>query len=369
MTKFLMAAFLLGIMLTLSNTTLSINKKLQQTLQKSSKYYLLISIGFVGGTELAQQGIGELFISGPLSIVLSLTIFFLAASLLSFVPSLDREARIAWSAHQGSVSVGTFAAATAFLTEAGTIVSPISTTWLLLMEIPAIIVAVFLLNRKASFKEVLYDKSVLLLLGATIAGVVTGPYIYETSAFLFHGLLFDLVLSYFLFEMGRKAGSHIHTLKTQGMSMILYGLLISLISGMMGAIASTLVKLDPGDAAMMSILSASASYVLAPVVLGNIVNNTASIAISLSASLGVILPFNLLIGIPFYSWLSRYFAQLETHDGLPVIWLIISIVMLMAIIANIPKGRLKSAFTSFTSRYQSRFAARLVLICQNVIRT
>ncbi len=67
--------------------------------------------------------------------------------------------------------------------------------------------------------------------------------------------------------------------------------------------ASMALNLSLGDASLMAVLAASASYIAAPAAM-RIALPKADAGVYLSLSLGVTFPFNLLVGIPLYHALA-----------------------------------------------------------------
>ncbi|KJA11842.1 permease, partial [Acidovorax temperans] len=64
--------------------------------------------------------------------------------------------------------------------------------------------------------------------------------------------------------------------------------------------------LGEGNTTLLAVLYASASYIAAPAAM-RIVIPEANPALSLGASLGVTFPFNLVLGIPAYHWMTKQF--------------------------------------------------------------
>ncbi|MEO1201031.1 MAG: sodium-dependent bicarbonate transport family permease, partial [Pseudomonadota bacterium] len=73
----------------------------------------------------------------------------------------------------------------------------------------------------------------------------------------------------------------------------------SLIGGALAAVCAMVIGLDPGGAALLITLSASASYIAVPAAM-RLALPEARPAIYLTLSLGVTFPFNLTLGIPLY---------------------------------------------------------------------
>ena len=83
-----------------------------------------------------------------------------------------------------------------------------------------------------------------------------------------------------------------------------FGILMPILGGTLGAAAGTLAGMSVGGATMLAVLTASASYIAAPAAVG-IALPEPNLGLSLSASLGVTFPFNLLVGIPLYLWIAH----------------------------------------------------------------
>lgn len=69
---------------------------------------------------------------------------------------------------------------------------------------------------------------------------------------------------------------------------------------------SALLRLPVGDAAVLMVLSASASYIVVPAVLRYAIPE-ANASLYLGLSLGITFPLNILFGIPLYALVAGYF--------------------------------------------------------------
>jgi hypothetical protein len=67
-----------------------------------------------------------------------------------------------------------------------------------------------------------------------------------------------------------------------------------------------LLNLSPGNATLLMVLAASASYIAVPAVLRYAVPE-ANPSLYFGLSLGLTFPFNLIIGIPLYAKVAEYF--------------------------------------------------------------
>ena len=119
--------------------------------------------------------------------LLGLIIPFLAFYALAFIKQLNRVDRGAIAAHYGSTSLVTFTAALIFLENNKVAVEGFATALLTLLEIPGLIVGIFLGTRAVSqgvkwgktLVEVFLGKTVLLLIGGLVIGFITTQAGYE----------------------------------------------------------------------------------------------------------------------------------------------------------------------------------------------
>lgn len=279
--------------------------------------YLLIHIGMVGGAEIVNAGIARFAIPGTLATMLGIGMFLVAWIVVGGLRIADRETRISLATHFGSVSVGTYATVQAFLTSSNIPYDPSSAAWLTLMEVPAILVGATLLGDGIeSLKQALRDRDILLLLGSLTAGFILGPHTISTLDWIIVSP-FEALLAYFLFDMGQHAGEQLPQLRTSGSKLIVCGLLMPLLGAALGGLAGKIAGMTLGDTIVLSTLSASASYVAATAVLGKMVSSEA-IATSLTVSVGVTLPWNILFGIPLYTELARALQGLNPHFTFPI---------------------------------------------------
>ncbi len=272
--------------------------------------YLMMSIGFRGGLEIAHHGItwqlaAVLAAGGALSFLMPL----LAFPALAALTRLPRTDRAAIAGHYGSISAVTFAAATGALAQVGMSVEGFMVAVAAAMETPAILAALLLAgtvsgDRRGTLREVLLNGSVLTLLGALVIGaVVSAKGAAPVKPFLVD--LFPGFLCLFLLEMGLVAGRGLR----DGRAYLRGGLLVfALGSPVVGASLALglawLIGLSAGGAAILMTLAASASYIAVPAAL-RMALPEARLAIPLTMSLGITFPFNLLLGIPVYIGVAR----------------------------------------------------------------
>ena len=280
--------FVIGVGAALARSDLAVPEPVARLLS----LYLMMSIGFRGGLEIAHHGIT-----------------WQLAAALAALTRLPRADRAAIAGHYGSISAVTFAAATGALVQVGMSVEGFMVAVAAAMETPAILAALLLAgtgggDRRGTLREVLLNGSVLTLLGALVIGAVASakgaapvkPFLVE---------LFPGFLCLFLLEMGLVAGRGLR----DGRGYLRGGLMVfALGSPVMGASLALglawLVGLSAGGAAILMTLAASASYIAVPAAL-RLALPEARLAIPLTMSLVITFPFNLLVGIPVYIGVAR----------------------------------------------------------------
>jgi hypothetical protein len=178
------------------------------------------------------------------------------------------------------------------------------------MEAPAIFSGLMLAGKQPGqsnrdlIREVAVNGSIILLVGAFFIGWATGEGGQAVVAPFFNDI-FRGVLCLFLLDMGLVAGRGLmrHTGELR-LPVILHGLYMPLIGAVVGLAAAWMLGLDPGTGALLMTLSASASYIAVPAAM-RLALPKAKPAISLTLSLGITFPFNLIFGIPLYFAAAR----------------------------------------------------------------
>jgi hypothetical protein len=274
---------------------------------------LLLSIGLKGGVELARDsgGLPAVELGGILLLgfLLPLPAFAVARR----IGRLSRADAASLAAHYGSVSVGTFAVVVGYLAARGISFEGRAAVWVVLLEVPAILAGIVLargLHGDVAWGRLLRDlflgRSIVLLLGGLAIGRLAGP---EGTASI-QPLFFDLfkgILALFLLEMGLIAAAQLPTLRRHGLFITIFGVLTPLAFAVVGALLARALGLSVGGAIVLATLAASASYIAAPAAIRTAVPE-ANPALSLTASLAVTFPFNIIVGIPLYERLATALA-------------------------------------------------------------
>lgn len=266
---------------------------------------LLITIGMKGGIELARQPLSVLLPSIAAVALMGALMPLLSMPVLRFLGRMTRADAASMAAHYGSVSVGTFAVALAFLAQRGIDHEDYMAVYVVVLEIPAIIVGVMLargISRDtrwgAMSHEVFLGKSIVLMVGGLLIGWLAGADGLAPLKPLFFDL-FKGVLSLFLLEMGLVAAQHVQGLRRHGLFLIAFGTAMPVLNACLGLGVAHLLGLSLGGSLLMATLAASASYIAVPAAFRMIVPE-ANPALPLAASLGVTFPFNILLGLPLY---------------------------------------------------------------------
>jgi uncharacterized protein len=274
--------------------------------------YLLLAIGFKGGVELAKSGISQ-------AIVLTLLLAILMSALVPvytfFILRLkfDPYNAAAIAATYGSISAVTFITASSFLSALKIPFDGYMVAALALMESPAIIIGLILVNLFAYKKgessetnwgevlqEAFLNSSVFLLVGSLLIGVLTGEHGGEVlkpfTTDIFYG-----VLTFFLLDMGLVAARRIKDLQKTGAFLISFAILIPLLNAAVGLLIARGINMPQGNALLFTVLCASASYIAVPAAMRMTVPE-ANPSLYISSALAVTFPFNILIGIPLYQY-------------------------------------------------------------------
>lgn len=303
-----MLFFALGLAARLARSTLEVPRPITQLFS----LYLLWAIGYKGGVKLAEAGLSTSTLL-PLAAAVGLS----AVIPLYVVPLLrlrfNTADACACAASYGSVSAVTFIAASNFLTSQNIPFSGHMVAALALMEAPAIVVAVLLYRRLARdtaspaapplrmaslLREAFLSGPVFLLLGSMIVGALSGPKGYEKLQPFTEDVFYG-VLVLFLIDAGMNAAQRLPSLKDAGAFAFVAAVALPLAGATLALGVAAALGMPRGDAFLLIILTASASYIAVPAAMQLAIPN-ASPGLYLPMALGVTFPFNLALGIPLY---------------------------------------------------------------------
>lgn len=306
------------------------NLEIPPAISRFLSLYLLMALGLKGGFALAHSGLTtEVATSLGLAVLLAVTVPLLGYQLLRrFLNGFDAAAV---AATYGSVSAVTFVTTVQHLENQQIAFGGHMTAAMALMESPAIILAVLLANalrqrqsatvnvaigadgaavmsgppRKTGvplshiLHESFTDGAQLLLLGAMAVGIVTGD-AGKAAMQPFSGDLFKGMLAFFLLDMGLMTARNLPQLRGRSPWLLAYAVLGPLTHASLALTLAWLLNVPAGDAALLMVLAASASYIAVPAVLRYALPE-ANPSLYFGLSLGITFPLNILFGIPLYT--------------------------------------------------------------------
>lgn len=307
-------AFLLG---TLAGAVKS-ELELPEAVVKLLAIYLLFSLGLTGGRELAKADLAAVWPLLGITLLMTFGIPSLAYVVTRRLGRMDISNAAAIAAHYGSVSSATFFASMSFAAAMGTPAQGYMAAMVAIMEfgvIYSLALARIAMGRARGeglqpaelFLSVIRGRGILLLMGGMLIGYIASDRQWQQIAPFYDGL-FRGMLMLFLLEMGITAARQIKAFRQAGVFMTGFGVLMPVVHGLIGVTLAHLVGLSVGGAFVFGAICASASFIDAPAACRASLPE-ANPGIYLTSSLGVTLPFNLLLGLPLYYqyavWLAR----------------------------------------------------------------
>ena len=278
---------------------------------------LLFSLGLGGGRELARAELSDVLPLLGITLLVTFAIPTLAYHVARRAGGLAISDAAALAAHYGSVSTATFFASMSFAAAMGTPAEGTMAAMVALMEfgvVYSLALARVALGRQGGggvrvgelLLSVIRGRGILLLLGGMAIGALASePQWAQISPFyedLFRGLLM-----LFLLEMGITAARQIGAFRRVGLFMLGFGTLMPVLHGLVGVALAHAVGLGVGGSFVFGAICASASFIDAPAACRASLPE-ANPGLYLTASLGVTLPFNLMLGIPLYYGWARWLA-------------------------------------------------------------
>jgi uncharacterized protein len=321
------------------------NLEMPAAISKFLSIYLLMALGLKGGFALAASGLTPSVLSSlGLAMLLAVVVPLVGYVLLRRVLSGFNAAAVA--ATYGSVSAVTFVTATQYLESQAVPYGGYMAAAMALMESPAIILAVMLANAQRqrlaaagtaphslhtptvlamatpgtggvatatpraghggpgfSMGKILHesftDGTQLLLLGAMVIGLVTGD-AGKAAMQPFSGDLFKGMLCLFLLDMGLATARNLPAVRHQSPWLLAYAVLGPLVHASLALGLAWVAKVPAGDAVLLMVLAASASYIAVPAVVRFAIPE-ADPSLYVSLSLGLTFPLNIVLGIPLYT--------------------------------------------------------------------
>lgn len=287
------------------------NLEIPNQISKFLSLYLLMALGLKGGFALAASGftldiVAVIGIGVFMAILVPAISYFLLRNILNGFDSA------AVAATYGSVSAVTFVTATQFLSTNGIEYGGFMAAVMALMESPAIIMAIALaaytrMDNTLRIRNVLHesftDGANILLIAALAIGLITGAG-GEAVMKPFTIDLFKGLLAFFLLDMGIQVAKRIPDLKGKSPLLLGYAIAAPIVHSMIALGLAVLFGVTLGNAILLMVLAASASYIAVPAAVKHAIPE-ANPSVYVGLSLGLTFPFNVLVGIPLYSHIAN----------------------------------------------------------------
>lgn len=281
-------------------------------ISKFLSLFLLLSLGLKGGHEVRiatdLTGIIPILILGLSSCIVIPIYFFHFHK-----KTLGISNAAALAACFGSVSAVTFIAAQGFLDNEKINSSGFMVAVMALMEIPAIILALYLYQNYQGLKNesshspkwasIFSAKSIILLLGGFVIGVLMNEPSWTSIKPVVKDS-FKGVLAFFLLDMGIIAQKHLKEAWEHKWKAVLISIFQPLLHGSVVLLLAHYLKIDQGNQVILAALAGSGSYIASPAAIKtNIPEANPSLYVALP--LALTFPMNVLFGIPFYIEFSK----------------------------------------------------------------
>jgi hypothetical protein len=289
--------------------------RIPESIYQLISIYLLLGIGLKGGHALKDVSFQEIIKPSLATLIVGSLIPFLVFYVLKTIKYLSVSQRGALAAHYGSTSLVTFSAAVLYLENNSIFFEGYSTALLTIMEVPGLVVGIYLASKKykkniswgKTFQEILLGKTVLLLVGGLFVGFLATDNGYQKVSPFFVDLL-NGFLVLFLLQLGYIAGNQLNEVFKAGYGLVLFAIIFPIFAGLIGAFAGSLAGMSYGGTALLAVLSASASYIAAPAAV-SIALPKEKLGLALTCSIGITFPFNLVFGIPIYLAMADFLVN------------------------------------------------------------
>jgi hypothetical protein len=305
-------AFALGVGARLVRSEFSLPKEIYVGIS----IYLLFAIGLHGGVELAHASLDAILWPAVATFAVGSITPISTYLVLRRLGRFDVQDAAGIAAHYGSVSAVTFIAAQQFVKAMGAEPEGFMPTLLTLLESPGIHIALAIGAVRSgaggrpvweTLHEVLTARTMVLLVGGLAIGFAMGERNWQAVEVFYgtKGPVFKGMLVLFLLEMGIVAGSRLGDLRKVGPFLLGFGICMPIVHGALGVWLGSLAGLSIGGATVLGTMAASASYIAAPPAV-RVTLPEANPTYSLTASLAITFPFNILAGIPLYFEFARW---------------------------------------------------------------
>lgn len=339
------------------------NLEIPAPVAKFLSLYLLMALGFKGGQALADAGLSNDAVK-VLAAAMLLSLVIPAVWFAFLWRRINPFDAAAIAATYGSVSAVTFVTASQFVESRGDAAGGYLTVALVIMESPAIVMAVLLaswvrargvgagdhqmvfggatpslatrdsetivpeaahaagrigpdeqphgdhgaapLSIREVLREAFTDGAHLLLLGSMLIGAVSDEAGASAMKPFTEGI-FKGLLAFFLLEMGLLVARQLREVRDVGPFLIGFGIVVPFVNGGAALALGAALGLGVGDLTLLAVLAASGSYIVVPAVVRYAIPE-ARPSRYFTLALGVTFPVNIALGIPLYHQLAERLA-------------------------------------------------------------
>ncbi len=289
--------------------------KLPDAFYATLSIYLVFAIGLKGGVALSESSLSEIATPSLGVLLLGGLTPLWCFAILRRCGRFGVPDAAAIAAHYGSISIVTFIAGISYLDTLGVSYEGFLPAFAALLEIPGILVALVLAQRGMDggrglgegIRETLTGRSILLLAGGLVIGLLSGPAgLDKVSPFFVDP--FQGALTLFLLEMGRVAAGRLEDLRQSGAFLLAFAIIVPVLQGLLGVVVGAATGLSAGGSFALGLLSASGSYIAAPAAV-RLAIPSANPSLYLTPVLAITFPFNLTVGIPLFYGFAQWWVQ------------------------------------------------------------
>lgn len=299
--------FMVGMLAALVESDL----KIPEAMSTAMMLFLLCAIGLKGGVGLSEVSLAEAIFPSLAAVALGVGIVVLGYLLLRRL-GFDAANAGSIAGHCGAVSAVTMVVGFAYLDRLGVSYEAFVPALYPFMDSFAIITAIVIARSALArarpdtprahvgglIKDSVRGRSVLVLGAALLIGFIAGT---EGTAPVmpFFGDMFRGILCLFMLDMGLLAAERLHEWRTLGTRLVGYALVMPPVHGILGVVLGRASGLGVGGATMLGVFAASASYISAPAAMRSALPE-GNPSLALTASVALIFPLNVFVGIPLY---------------------------------------------------------------------
>jgi hypothetical protein len=296
-------AFVFGIAANLLRSDL----KVPESIFTALSVYFLFGIGLKGGCELSDAPRGQILAAAAAAAAMGAVIPIICSMFVvkSGKFSIAYAALIA--SHCGFVSAVALFGAENWLDIEDVYYEPYMPAMVSAMEVTSLLVGVgaarVAMGKGRTWRgfagEILFGKSILLILGGTLIGLASGRSGYEAVSPFFEEP-FKGVACLLMMELGMSAARQFAAFRKFGAALVVgFGVLAPLVFGSLGVLVADLAGLSEGGRMCMGVLVASSAY-LASAIAVRASMPELNPDYYFTASLAVNLPFNFTVGFPLF---------------------------------------------------------------------